>query len=78
MSIRGKEVRFEIDPELHDKLRLIADFQDQELSRIAARLLEKMIVGEWYEFSLLRARMERSGIARNPAETGGTSRRRAE
>ena len=78
MSIRGKEVRFEIDPDLHEKLRLIAEFQDQDLSRIAGRLLEKVIVGEWHEFSLLKARMERSGIARNPAETGGTSRRRAE
>ena len=68
MSLRGKDFRGEIDAELHDKLRKMADFQNIELSALGAQLLEKMIVAEWHAFSLLLERMARSGITRNPAE----------
>jgi hypothetical protein len=78
MGLRGKDLRCELDPELHDKLRVMADFQDQDLSRVAARLLEKAIAGEWHEFSLLRARLERSGFARSDAPTRGAARKGAE
>ena len=71
MSVRGKDFRCEVDADLHDKLRKMADFQNVELSALGAQLLEKMIAAEWHAFSVLIERMERSGIVRQPAEKGG-------
>lgn len=64
MSLRGKDFRCEIDADLHDKLRVMADFDDRELSRLGARLLANAIAGAWHEFSVLRARLERTGKLR--------------
>ena len=68
MSLRGKDFRGEIDADLHDKLRRMAEFQNVELSALGAQLLEKMIAAEWHAFSVLLDRLERSGIVRNVAE----------
>jgi len=64
MTIRGKEVRPLIDPELHEKLSIMAAAQGEgsgEIAKLAARYLEKMIVAEWHEFSLSLRRAERLG-----------------
>ena len=74
MSLRGKDFRGEIDADLHDKLRRMAEFQNVELSALGAQLLEKMIAAEWHAFSVLLDRLERSGIVRKPAENGGIGR----
>jgi len=74
MSLRGKDFRCEIEAEVHDRLRKMAEFQGVEVSTLGAQLLEKMIAGEWHAFSILLERMERSGIVRKAAESGGTGR----
>jgi len=63
MSLRGKEVRPFIDPELHEKLAIMAEHKGGEkyLAELAARLLEKQIVAEWHEFSIFLQRSERLG-----------------
>ena len=61
MSVRGKEVRPLIGPELHERLSIIAEYRDVQLAELAARLLEKAIVGEWHEVSVLIERSERLG-----------------
>lgn len=61
MSERGKEVRPLIDPLLHEKLSIIAEYRDLQLAELAARILEKGIVGEWHEVSVLIERSERLG-----------------
>lgn len=61
MSIRGKEVRPLIVSELHEKLAIIAEYRDVQIAELAARLLEKAIVGEWHEVSVLIERSERLG-----------------
>lgn len=71
MSLRGKDFRGELDPDLHDKLRKMAEFQNVELSALGAQFLEKMIAAEWHAFSVLLERMERSGIVRRAAESSG-------
>ena len=71
MSVRGKDFRCEVDADLHDKLRKMADFQNVDLSALGGQLLEKMIAAEWHAFSVLIERMERSGIVRTLAEKGG-------
>jgi hypothetical protein len=71
MSLRGKDFRCELDPELHERLRKMAEFENVEVSALGAQLLEKMIAGEWHAFSVLLERMTRSGIVRKAAESGG-------
>jgi hypothetical protein len=78
VSLRGKDFRGEIDPEIHDKLRKMAEFQGKEVSALGAELLEKMVAAEWHAFSVLLERMERSGIVRKAADSGGRTRRTAE
>ena len=66
MSLRGKDFRCEIDPELHERLRVMAEFNggDGSIASFGAKLLEKAIAGEWHEFSLLADKFQRSGILR--------------
>jgi hypothetical protein len=61
MSIRGKEVRPLIAADLHEKLAIIAEYRDLQIAELAARLLEKAVVGEWHEVSVLIERSERLG-----------------
>lgn len=61
MSLRGKEVRPLIETSLHEKLSIMAEFQDVQIAELAARLLEKAIVGEWHEISILLERSKRLG-----------------
>lgn len=71
MSIRGKDFRCEIDADLHDKLRKLADLKGVELSALGAELLEKMIVAEFHAASVFAERVARSGIVRQPADSRG-------
>lgn len=74
MSIRGKDVRTEIEPLMHDRLRQMAEYRNVDVSRVAGELLEKMIAAEWHAFSLMLERLARSGIARQGAEPRGKLR----
>lgn len=71
MSMRGKDFRCEIDSDMHEKLRRMAEFQNTEVSALGAQLLEKMIAAEWHAFSVLLDRLARSGIVRKAAENSG-------
>lgn len=75
MSLRGKDFRCEIDPDLHERLRTMAEFHDKDLASFGSGLFEKAIVGEWHEFTLLLERAER---LRKMAESGGIVRKAAE
>lgn len=68
MSLRGKDFRCEIDADLHDKLRKMADLKGVDLSALGSELLEKMIVAEFHAISIFARRVARSGIARNVAD----------
>lgn len=59
MSLRGKDFRGEIDPDLHDKLRKMAEFQNVDVSALGSKLLEKAICGEWYEIEVMIGRLAR-------------------
>jgi hypothetical protein len=71
MSLRGKDFRCEVDPALHERLRVMAEFHDTDMASLGAKLLEKAIVGEWHEVSLLLERVERCGLVRNRAGESG-------
>ena len=72
MSLRGKEVRPLIEEALHEQLSIIAEFRDVQIAELAARLLEKSIVAELHEVSVLIERSERLG-KRWKATEGGKS-----
>lgn len=71
MSIRGKEVRPLIEPDLHEQLAIMAEYRDVQISDLAARLLEKAIVAEWHEVRVLIERSERLGKRWKAAESDG-------
>ena len=71
MSLRGKEVRPFLDPELHEQLAIIAEYRDIQIAELAARLLEKAIVAEWHEVRILIERSERLGKRWKVVEGGG-------
>jgi hypothetical protein len=70
MSLRGKEVRPSIADLLHERLAIMADFKDVQIAELAARILEKGIVAEWHEVSVLIERSERLGKRWKAAEGG--------
>ena len=75
MSLRGKDFRCEIEQELHEQLRIMADFQNKTIQILGAELLEKAIAGESHAFNVTVQRLARSGALRNGS---GTSRKIAE
>ena len=50
MAVEKLDVRLKIEPELHEKLKAMAEFYQRDLSAIAADYLERAIVGEFYLF----------------------------
>lgn len=74
MSLRGKEVRPLIEQTLHERLAIMAEHKDVQLAELAARLLEKAIVAEWHEVSVLLDRSERLGKRWRAAESGDGER----
>ena len=71
MSLRGKDVRPEIDPVSHERLRIMAEHGDTQMNQLAAKLLEKAIAYEWHEISLILDRSERLGKLRRAADSDG-------
>ena len=75
MSLRGKDFRCEIEQELHEQLRIMADFQNKTIQILGAEIFEEAIAGKFHTFSVRAERLQRSGIFRSG---GGTTRKIAE
>lgn len=60
MSIEKEDLRTKHDPEIMDKLRDISAYYGMEMSRQAAILFEKAIVGEWHMVNLGLERIKRN------------------
>jgi hypothetical protein len=54
-------VRPLIEADLHERLSIMAEYKDVQLAEFAARLLEKAIVAEWHEVSVMLERSARLG-----------------
>ena len=74
MSLRGKDFRCELDADLHESLRAMAEHQNKPIQVLGAELLEKAIAGESHAFRVMLARLRRCGILRGDAENGGKGR----
>ncbi len=70
MSLEKKSIHIRITPDLHNQLKLMAQFHNKNDSELAALLLEKSIVGEFHEFSLAAERYKRLGLFGNEGEGG--------
>lgn len=75
MSIRGKDFRCELDADLHEALRVMAEHQNRPIQVLGAELLEEAIAGRFHSFKVILSRLERCGILRHGAENGGKVRR---
>lgn len=78
MSLEKEDLRTKHDPEIMDKLRDISAYYGMEISRQAAILFEKSIVGEWHIVNLGLERIKRNERMRdivvgdgNAGETAG-------
>jgi hypothetical protein len=74
VSLRGKDFRCELDPEIHEALRVMAEHQNKPLQVLGAELLEKAIAGESHAFKVMLSRLQRCGILRGDAGNGGKGR----
>lgn len=74
MSLRGKDFRCELDADIHEQLRIMAEHQGKPIQVLGSELLEKAIAGESHAFKVMLGRLERCGILRNDAEKNGKGR----
>ena len=72
MSLRGKDFRCEVDPDLHEALRVMAEHQGKPIQVLGAELLEEAIAGRSHSFKVMLSRLERCGILRHGAENRGS------
>ena len=63
-----KEVRPQIAVDSHERLSIMAEQSQLQISELAARMLEKAIAYEWHEISMALARSERLGKRRRALE----------
>ena len=70
MSLRGKDFRCELDADLHEALRTMAEHHNKPIQVLGAELLEKAIAGEAHAFRVMLSRLRRCGILRKSAERG--------
>lgn len=62
MSLERKSIHTKLSPDLHDQLKIMAEFQNKPIAELAALFLEKMIVAEFHDFRIAYERMKRAGI----------------
>ena len=68
MSIEKEDLRLKMLPDMMERLRLIADVRGNEYAHQAIVLLEKAIMGDYHEVSLM---LERAGKNRRKREELG-------
>ncbi len=62
MSLEKMSVHVRVPPELHEQLKIMADFNNKEISEEAARLLSRGIVASFYEFKVAADRIHSFGL----------------
>ena len=60
MSLEKEELRLKMLPDMMERLRLISDVRGKEYAIQAVILLEKAIMGEYHEVSLMLERAEKN------------------
>lgn len=60
MSLEKEDLRLKMLPDMMERLRLISDVRGKEYAIQAVILLEKAIMGEYHEVSLMLERAEKN------------------
>lgn len=60
MSLEKEDLRLKMLPDMMERLRLVADVRGKEYAIQAVILLEKAIMGEYHEVSLMLERAEKN------------------
>lgn len=60
MSIEKEDLRLKMLPDMMERLRLIADVRGKEYAVQAVILLEKAVMGEYHEVSLMLERADKN------------------
>ncbi len=60
MSLEKEDLRLKMLPDMMERLRLIADVRGNEYAHQAVVLLEKAIMGEYHEVSLMLERADKN------------------
>ena len=71
MSLEKMSVHVRWPPELHEQLKIMADFNSKEISEEAARLLCRGIVASFYEFKVAEDRIHSAEITGSPKASPG-------
>jgi hypothetical protein len=71
MSLRGSDFRCELDADIDEMLRQMADHRKLHKHVLGEELLAKAIAGEFHAFKIMLDRLASSGILRRPADKGG-------
>lgn len=72
MSLEKEDLRLKMLPDMMERLRLIADVHGKEYSHQAVILLEKAIMGEFHEVSLMLERANKNRLKRENLGLVGT------
>ena len=62
MSLEKMSIHVRVPPELHEQLKIMADFNNKEIAEEAARLLSRGIVASFYEFKVAADRIHSFGL----------------
>ncbi|MBJ8470434.1 hypothetical protein ABLT91_17910 [Acinetobacter pittii] len=60
MSLEKEDLRLKMLPDMMERLRLIADVRGNEYAHQAVVLLEKALMGEYHEVSLMLERADKN------------------
>ncbi|EYS10102.1 hypothetical protein [Acinetobacter baumannii] len=60
MSLEKEDLRLKMLPDMMERLRLISDVRGKDYAHKAVILLEKAIMGEYHEVSLMLERAEKN------------------
>ena len=64
MSLEKEDLRLKMLPDMMERLRLIADVRGKEYAVQAIILLEKAVMGEYHEVSLMLERADKNRMKR--------------
>lgn len=62
MSLEKMSIHVRVPPDLHEQLKIMADFNNKEIAEEAARLLSRGIVASFYEFKVAAERINSLGL----------------
>jgi len=74
MSLEKKSIHVRIDHDMHGRLSVLADLDENEIAAQAAIFLEMMIMAKWHVVNVTAKKMTRLGLTGNYGDTATSDR----